>query len=279
MITFLVWLCLVTTGFSQEVKNTSPFILGEIHQIESSILGEQRTVNIYLPEGYLPTSKETYPVVYLLDGSKDEDFIHTVGLVQYNTFPWVNRMPKSIVVGISNSDRKRDFTFPTTIKKDKKRYSTSGHSESFIQFLTKELKPYIESTFKTNSKATLIGQSLGGLLAAEILIKQPTLFSDYIIISPSLWWDNRSLLKDISKLSDLLEEKLKGKTLNIYIGVGKEGHGNGGNSPLMEDDAKLFYEKLNGIKQINSTYDFLPKENHATVGHQALINAFIWLNK
>lgn len=71
-----------------------------------------------MPEGYHADS--SYPVIYLLDGTADEDFIHEAGLVEFYTFPWVDLLPKSIVVGIANVDRRRDFIFPTTIEKEKK---------------------------------------------------------------------------------------------------------------------------------------------------------------
>lgn len=265
--------CLHTIGFAQEQSISKPFILGEIHQVSSQVLHEQRTINVYLPEGYDVSGKETYSVIYLLDGSKDEDFIHTVGLVQYNTFSWVNRMPKSIVIGISNIDRKRDFTFPTMNKEDKKQFPTTGGSNAFIEFMEKELKPYVNTTFKTNGQSTLIGQSLGGLLATEILITQPTLYTNYIIISPSIWWNDKSILKEVASLKG----KVKKKSINVYIGVGKEGHGKGTTGSSMEADAKELFNKLSKIKGVKSTYDFLPKETHATVGHQSLSNAFMWL--
>ncbi len=62
-------------------------------------LGENRILNIYLPEGYKQEDTTKYPVIYLFDGSADEDFIHIVGIVQFNNFEWINRVPKSIVVG------------------------------------------------------------------------------------------------------------------------------------------------------------------------------------
>ena len=92
-----------------QTKNTKPFTIGEITTIKSVILNENRTLNIYLPEGY--NDKEKYPVIYLLDGSANEDFIHIVGLVQY--FNMTFKMPNTIIVGIANVDRRKDFTFPT----------------------------------------------------------------------------------------------------------------------------------------------------------------------
>jgi uncharacterized protein len=268
-----------TFTFSQVNKpastdNTKPFVLGVIDEIQSTELAEKRILNIYLPEGYNKNDTTKYPVIYLLDGSADEDFIHIVGLVQFNNFSWINRVPKSIVVGIANVDRRRDFTYPTTIEEDKKRFPTTGHSDHFIAFLQKELQPFIEKKYKTNNSKTIIGQSLGGLLATEILLKNPTLFSKYIIISPSLWWDDGSLLK---QASGILQADFS-TTTDIYIGVGKEGLAPTAIPHVTEVDANLLAEKLKDSKSksksVNVYFDYLPQEDHATISHQAVFNAF-----
>lgn len=252
--------------------NSKPFVLGVIDEIQSEQLHEKRILNIYLPEGYDKNDTVKYPVIYLLDGSADEDFIHVAGLVQFNSFPWVNRVPQSIVVGIANVDRKRDFTFPTTIEADKKKYPTTGHSAEFIAFIEKELQPFIEKKYKTSGMKTIIGESLGGLLATEILLKKPTLFNKYIIISPSLWWDNGSLLNESSSL---LEENFSQPT-DVYIGVGKEGLTPTAVPRVMEVDANLLAEKIRGSKSknVHAFFDYLPDEDHATIGHHAVMNAF-----
>ncbi|MBK6399853.1 MAG: alpha/beta hydrolase [Bacteroidetes bacterium] len=262
----------VTPAFCQQQKapeTSKPFVLGSIEEFESKILGEKRILNIYLPEGYIPNDTTRYPVVYLLDGSADEDFIHTVGLFQFNTFSWIDRVPKSIIIGIATVDRRRDFTFPSTIESEKKNFPTTGHSDKFISFLEEELKPFINNKYKTNSSAMLIGQSLGGLLASEILLKRPEMFNKYLIISPSIWWDNGSLLNQ----SNQVIEKLSQKT-DVYIGVGKEGLTPGEFPRVMEVDANLLVEKLNNSKNKNIAvyFDYLPDEDHATISHQAIFN-------
>lgn len=251
--------------------NTKPFVLGIIDEMYSKELGEKRVLNIYLPEGYNKNDAVKYPVTYLLDGSADEDFIHVTGLYQFNNFEWVNRAPKSIIVGIATVDRKRDFTYPTTIESDKKKYPTAGHSDSFIAFIEKELQPYIEKKYKANDNRTLIGQSLGGLLATEILLKNTTLFSKYIIVSPSLWWDNGSLL---NQPSALLQDTFSQKT-TVYIGIGKEGLAPSEIPHVMEVDANLLAEKIKNTKSKTVTvyFDYLPQEDHATISHQAILNA------
>lgn len=273
----LVLLFLTTKTFSQLRNNkmtadsSKPFVLGAIDKIKSTELSENRVLNIYLPEGYNKNDNVKYPVVYLLDGSADEDFIHVTGLYQFNNFSWIDRVPKSIIVGIANTDRKRDFTYPTTVAAEKKRYPTTGQSGKFINFLEKELQPYIERKYKTTNDKTLIGQSLAGLLATEVLLKKPTLFNKYIIISPSLWWDNGSLLK---LESGLLTDKFMTKT-DVYIGVGKEGLAPSDIPHVMEVDANLLAEKikLTKSKSVTVYFDYLPQEDHATITHQAIFNA------
>lgn len=249
-----------------------PFVLGLVDEIQSVQLSEKRILNIYLPEGYDKNDTIKYPVIYLLDGSADEDFIHITGLVQFNTFEWVNRMPRSIVVGIATVDRRRDFTYPTNIERDRKNFPTSGHSDKFISFLEKDLQPYIEKKYKANSSKTIIGQSLGGLLAAEILMKKPTLFNKYILVSPSLWWDNGSLLNLNSRVltSDFTDQT------TVYIGVGKEGLTPTELPRVMEVDVNVLADKLkkSKSKNVNVYFDYLPQEDHATIMHQAVSNAF-----
>lgn len=273
--TFFILTLFATLTFAQTNKpeltdNSKPFVLGTITEIQSTELGEKRILNIYLPEGYDKNDTISYPVIYLLDGSADEDFIHVVGLIQFNNFSWINRVPKSIVVGIANVNRKRDFTYPTTIEEDKKRFPATGNSQKFIAFIEKELQPFIENKYKTNVSKTIVGQSLGGLLATEILFKKPNLFDKYIIISPSLWWDNGSLLNQ----PVILPENFTQKT-SIYIGVGKEGLVPSEIPHVMEVDANLLAEKIKSTNNKNVTvyFDYLPQEDHATIAHQAVFNA------
>jgi len=252
---------LTTIGQNTMKFSKSPFSIGETVEIHSKILDENRILNIYLPNGYTQDSTKKFPVIYLLDGSVDEDFIHIAGLVQFGSFSWINMLPESIVVGISNIDRKRDFTFPTNNKKDKKDFPTTGSSEKFINFIEKELQPFVNTNYKTNSIKTIIGQSLGGLLATEILFKNSDLFDNYILISPSLWWDDESLLK-----FELLKTQ---KNKSIYIGVGKEGE-------IMERTVKELYKKLNLFYNNNTNlfFNFFEKQNHGDALHLAVYDAF-----
>jgi len=243
-------------------ETVKPLTIGEIRTLKSKILNEDRTLNIYLPQGYDKT--KSYPVIYLLDGSMNEDFIHVTGLVQF--FNQMYSMPEAIVVGIANVDRKRDFTFHTDLKDLQKDYPTTGHSDKFITFLEKELKPYVESQFKITDKY-LFGQSLGGLLATEILLNKPEMFNNYFIISPSLWWDDESLLKQAPQLLAKSPDTKK----FVYVSVGKDEH------PVMVKDAAALYETLQkaGKKNWTVEYKIMETDNHATILHRSLYEGLV----
>ncbi|MBB5620473.1 hypothetical protein HDE69_001522 [Pedobacter cryoconitis] len=247
--------------------STKPFVLGITDEIQSAQLAEKRSLNIYLPEGYDQDTKMTYPVIYLLDGSANEDFIHIAGLVQYCTM--IQVMPKSIVVGIANVDRKRDFTFPTTVQQDLKDFPTTGKSEKFIAFMEKDLQSYIQQKYRTNASKTIIGQSLGGLLATEVLLKKPELFNNYVIISPSLWWDNESLL---AKAPELLKSAAA-RNIKVYVSVGTEGK-------VMEQDAANLAAvlKKSADQSLQLIFNPMPAENHLTILHHSAYKAFEVLN-
>ena len=260
MIAFLFPLVL-TSQTLPEVSARVPFTIGESMTFYSHLLGEEREINLYFPQGYADSSHKSYPVIYLLDGSVDEDFIHIAGLVQFGSFSWINMLPESIVVGIANVDRKRDFTFPTENKRDKKDFPTTGGSGPFIDFLSNELQPLIEKEYRTTGSKTLIGQSLGGLLATEILFTQPDMFDNYIIVSPSLWWDDESLLE--------AEPAAYTSPKSIYVAVGKEGK-------VMERTARELFGKLQerGIPHTKLYFQFLDEQDHGDALHLAVYHAF-----
>jgi uncharacterized protein len=263
----LLLFCSFYSALTAQNSPTKPFVLGEIRELDSKILGEKRTLNVYLPDGYSTNDTIRYPVIYLLDGSADEDFIHVAGLVQFCNFPWVKTLPPSIVVGVANVDRKRDFTYPTTIEKDKKDFPTTGGSAKFIAFIEQELQDFVGKTYKTNAQKTLIGQSLGGLLATEILFKKPHLFTHYALISPSLWWDNESLLA----IKPAFVQPDFTQNIQIFLAVGNEGE-------IMVGGVNRLKDLIKQAKQPTISWHFksLEDRNHATIHHEAVYKAFEW---
>lgn len=245
-------------------QQKTPINIGEQITLTSQILKQERKLNIYLPESYNTNKDKKYEVIYLLDGGMDEDFLHITGLVQFANFSWIDMIPESIVVGFVNIDRRHDLTFPSNSAIDNKEFPTTGGSADFINFITTEVQPYIASNYNVSETKTLIGQSLGGLLASEILLKQPSAFDNYIIVSPSTWWDDQSILA-------LKPKKIDGFK-NIHISVGKEG-------PMMETGAtRLYYSLWQAYGDDAAiSYDYLKQQDHGDALHLSVYNAFqIW---
>ena len=240
----------------------APLSIGQELNFHSDILNEDRTLNIYLPQSYFGDSIKSYPVIFLLDGSMDEDFIHISGLVQFCSFSWINMIPESIVVGIGNVNRQRDFTYPTNVEEDKKLLRTWGSSARFISYLDEEVKPLVLNAFRTDtSSLSLIGQSLGGLLATEILFEKPDMFDNYFIVSPSLWWDNGSLLNATPQPFS--------RKKSVYIAVGNEGD-------IMVPKAQALHEKLLQWNNpgLRLFYQYLEDKNHGDALHLAIYDGF-----
>lgn len=273
---FLIFIMLGFIGLNAVAQESEPLVIGEVMKMQSKILNEERILNVYLPLSYHQDSKKEYPVIYVLDGSIEEDFIHIVGVTQFITFPWINDMEEAIVVGVANVNRKRDYTYPTTysipdlnfpkeVDKAKFDFASSGQSASFIAFLENEAIPAITQNYRVTSNRTLIGQSLGGLLATEILIRHAHLFTNYLIVSPSLWWNNESLLE---------EELNFPATTKVYLTVGKE------EPKIMVTDAKLLYKKLSKATNCEIVIFKIEKwADHGNILHDAVKKGLIQLNK
>jgi predicted alpha/beta superfamily hydrolase len=189
-------------------------VIGKIDSIKSNILGEERKIWVYVPEG-ASDPKKRFPVVYLLDG--DDHFTPVKGIIQYLSENEV--CPNMILVGIPNTDRTRDLTptkslyMPDGTKTDA--FKTSGGGEKFESFIEKELIPHIDSVYPVAPYKMLIGHSFGGLTVMNIVINHTDMFNSYVAIDPSMWWDNKKLL---NKAQDVLsQKKFAGKSLFLAI--------------------------------------------------------------
>jgi hypothetical protein len=157
--------------------------------IRSAIVGQDYDLLINLPRNYRDTSR-TFPVLYLLDAQWDFPLLNAVfGEQYYDGF-----VPEIVIVGIAwggrspnyDSLRVRDLT-PTTIRQ----VPHSGNASRFLDFIKKELIPFIESKYRTvRNDRTLMGSSLGGLFTLYAMFHETGVFSRYVLTSPSLGWDN-----------------------------------------------------------------------------------------
>jgi predicted alpha/beta superfamily hydrolase len=157
-------------------------------KFQSQILSEKRSIVIQLPSSYNKDSKRKYPVMYLLDGPSN--LSHTSGTLDFLSLS--GEVPEMIIVGIANTNRTRDLT--PALQNNKK--LEGGGANNFLDFLEKELIPYIDGLYRTEDYKIITGHALGGLLAIHSLHTRPHLFQAHFAFSPSLNWDEKSTVTD-----------------------------------------------------------------------------------
>lgn len=254
---FILFTFQVTTSLIAQ-EEQKPITIGFETEIKSEILGETRPILIHLPNDY-EKSDRSYSVIYLLDGWGH--FHHTTGTMQFLSRN--GRMPKMIVVGIPNTkDRTHDLT-PETSQKEN--FPTAGGADNLLDFMEKELFPFIEEKYRTTAHRTLIGHSFGGLFTVHALVNKSALFDAYLAISPSLWWDDQ-LLVDQAETFFKETPDLKKK---LYMTIGNEGGdmlgGNWKLAAVLEESAP---------KDLDWQFHRMEKETHGSVPHRSTYDGF-----
>jgi predicted alpha/beta superfamily hydrolase len=188
IVTIFVLICL-QLRLSGQIPSKK-IIIGEKITISSEILNEDRQILIHLPKDYEYSDKK-FPVLYVLDG--EFFFYQAIGAVQFLSecsYIYNNPIPEMIIVAVINVDRNRDYT-PTFAPNQLGRlyYPTSGKADIFLEFVERELIPVIDRKYRSQPFRTLAGWSFGGLFTVHTFALKPRLFSAYLAISPSLWWD------------------------------------------------------------------------------------------
>ncbi len=181
----------VANSFGQ----TTPVTVGQSFTMKSAILSEERKVLVALPRDY-EKGTQKYPVIYVLDGEWNFPFVAEAVKVLADS----ERIPPSIVIGVTNSDRNRDFTTKLTTNFEKPDFMNKvGGANNFLNYLEKELVPLVDKTFRTAPYRTLIGHSLGGIFAWHSLASRPQLFQSYLILDASVFWDNGAVVKEVKE--------------------------------------------------------------------------------
>lgn len=241
-------------------ERAMPLVFGETFTIKSKVLSETRRINVYVPPGYQESAETRLPVLYMPDGGMAEDFLHVAGLVQVSVGN--GTMRPFILVGIENTERRRDMTGPTDNEKDKKIAPRVGGSEAFRRFIRDELMPQIKGRYRTTNERAIVGESLAGLFVVETFLLEPDLFDTYIAFDPSLWWNNQKLLGDAVGL--LRARPKTEKTLYLASS---------------SDDTEVtqrFADILGNDAPpgLRWHYEKMPDEKHSTIYHPAALKAF-----
>ena len=244
-------------AFAQtRAMRAEPITIGETFTIESRVLGETRRINVYRPPAWDESEGAPRPVLYLLDGGVAEDFVHIAGLLQISTLN--GTMRPFLLVGIENTDRRRDMTGPTTVASDREIAPAVGGSAAFRAFIRDELMPEIGRRYATTAERAIVAESLAGLFVVETFLLEPELFDTYIAFDPSLWWNDGALVRHP------LHAAARGRT--IYLGNSSE------------PDLAALTTRLAGRLAAGSAarviWEPMPRESHGTQFHPASLRAF-----
>ncbi|MFN7943805.1 MAG: alpha/beta hydrolase-fold protein [Blastocatellia bacterium] len=260
----ILWAVLVSIFGVQArgADQAAPLVIGETFTIASGILGETRRINVYLPPGYAESQNVRVPVLYMPDGGLAEDFLHIAGLVQISVSN--GTMRPFLLVGIENTQRRRDLTGPTSNDDDKKIAPLVGKSAAFRQFIRDELMPQVKQRYRTTNETAIIGESLAGLFVVETFLLEPDLFDTWIAIDPSLWWNNQEL---VSGAAGRLRAQ-PGLKKTLYLASSSEK----GIADVTQRLAAVLGR--NAPSGLRWHYAKMPEEKHSTIFHPAALRAF-----
>ena len=258
----------VQTTFGQ---NETDILMGSKFLIKSNILDEERTCLISLPDSYNESSEvdKRYPVIILLDGNIHFKIASGILHFMSSNRNQNNLMPESIIIAIENVDRERDFTV-TKIKT--KRPNNMGGGRIFLNFIEKELLPYIDKKYKTKPFRTLIGHSLGGLLTLNSYMDKNSVFNAYISIDPSIWWNEEMMKNKVDAISPISLDK------KLYIATANQGEANYKRNKQRHDSIYALIKKKSD-KPLNIEIEYFENENHRSVPLIALYQGLKYLNQ
>lgn len=265
----LAWLAFGQAGAAPASTSTSipapparatpaaPLVIGETWTIASTVLGETRRINVYVPPEAPPG--QALPLLVMPDGGLREDFLHVAGLLQVGASNGTTR--PFLLVGIENTERRRDLTGPSDVAKDRAIAPRIGGSQAFRDFIRGELLPEVARRYRTTGERAIAGESLAGLFVVETLVREPDLFDTYVAIDPSLWWNGGRLLRDVAAHAPV---GLAGKTL--YVAASSDGLATVDWPALLAG-----FGRAPGLALLHAEW---PQESHGTVYHPAALQAF-----
>ena len=183
------------------VAQTINIRLGIKDSLQSSILKENRKRITHRPHGY-DTSKNTYTVLYLLDGSEER-------LQVFSSMMKFYFKENLIIVAIQNTDRDRDM-MPLSVPS----YPVAKPgADNFLLFIRDELIPEIENKHRANRNRILCGQSLSAVFTLYALLTQPQLFDSYIANSVGWYADMDYFFSPLVDKAFENPDKYKDKTI------------------------------------------------------------------
>jgi predicted alpha/beta superfamily hydrolase len=183
----------------------------------AEILNEERKIVVHLPLNYINEPVRKYPVMYVLDAGKlDFDISNRLFTLSSSGLA-----PECIVVGILNNKFKREenLTPPFMQTEPNDSLSQFGKADLFLKFITSELIPKIDSSYRNTNYRTLSGHSRAGLFVLYTLIEQSDLFDARFCYSTPAWRFDNLIIEQLK--NSLLKNKPFEKSY-LFFSVGAD---------------------------------------------------------
>lgn len=200
----------------QEPESMHSHLVGEIRmhrQFHSRYLEFERDIIVYLPPSYRKQPHKRYPVLYMHDGNNVMDPRTSFAGVAWEVNDSVERlvaegkMQEVIVVGVYNTPA-RMYEYTWTQMTLDAHGPQGGHGKKYARFLAKELKQFIDKTYRTladRNNTAVMGSSLGGLINFYLGRHYGDVFGKVAMMSPSFWWGNGIVFKHAQKYPEDLK--------------------------------------------------------------------------
>lgn len=193
---------------SCQVEEFDP-ALTKSFSLQSNTNGANYQIKVGLPENYF-SSNEKYATLYVLDGEENFEFVSN----HSKEISTNNQTQNVVVVSIGyGQERSMDYT-PTKVS------SMTGGGAEFLEFIKNQLIPTMERDFNvdtTRNSRIIMGHSYGGLFGACVLAVDNNLFGNYLLLSPSIWFDNEVVLQ----LEKLNRANNKDRSQLVFLGIGE----------------------------------------------------------
>jgi len=201
-------LFMLSAGAAYSQDEGDPLAVATYRKISSKILNEERTIAVSLPYLYDRLGKR-YPVLYILDG-EDLSLASFIGMARFFS---PHKIPEMIIVGVLNSNRNRDLF---AAKVDGLPDTDEDGAIRFLDFLSRELIPYVDTHYRTSPHRTIYGQSAGGQFALFSLLTDPEVFDAYLASSPVIGYSDQVMLNKAEAFFQ--PGKILNKSLYVYYG-------------------------------------------------------------
>jgi predicted alpha/beta superfamily hydrolase len=254
--TFLFCICFIAlvSCFAQEVSEIeNVYIKSETYQVD-------RKLSIHLPADFSKSKK--YPVSFVLDSQDQlEDHVSVVNFLSKKGV-----IPEMIVVGIHQVNRGSELTH---VHDSLNFMPFNGRGAKFEEFLTKEVIPYIDSVYGVSPYRILTGHSLGGLFAANVMLKSD-LFDAYILLDPALWWKDAQIMDEVRKK----QLDVEWQSDKIYLAIANSLPSHIVDANVAQKDTTnatlgfrsvVNFDELFQSGMIHKESGYYPKESHGTI--------------